>query len=69
MQLAMMYNSQHSLTLTKVFHICIQDNVKGAAFEYCDVLGQLLNLDIQMVKTKILHVPPGITKSKEDLGC
>jgi len=41
--------------------------VKGAALEYCDVLGQLLNLDIQMGKTKILHV--GITKSKEDLGC
>jgi len=43
--------------------------VKGAAFECCDVLGQLLNLDIQMGKTKILHVPLGITKSKEDLGC
>jgi hypothetical protein len=42
--------------------------VKGAAFEYCDVLGQLLNLDIWMGKTKILHVPWGITKNKEDLG-
>jgi hypothetical protein len=42
--------------------------VKGAAFEYCDALGQLLNLDIWMSKTKILHVPRGITNNKEDLG-
>jgi hypothetical protein len=42
--------------------------MKGAAFEFCDVLGQLLNLDIRMGKTKILHVPWGITKNKEDLG-
>jgi hypothetical protein len=43
--------------------------MKGAAFKFCDVLGQLLNLDIWMGKTKILHVPWNITKINEDLGC
>jgi hypothetical protein len=42
--------------------------VKGAAFECCNVLGQTLNLDIQMGKTKILQMPWGIVKDKEDLG-
>jgi hypothetical protein len=42
--------------------------VKGAAFEYCDVLQQIFNFDIQMGKTKILQIPWGITKNKEDLG-
>jgi len=41
--------------------------VKGAPFEYCDV-GRILKLDVQMSKTKILQVPWGITKNKEDLG-
>jgi len=42
--------------------------VKGAPFKYCDVVGQILNLDVQMGKTKILQMPWGITKDKEDLG-
>ena len=63
----MLYNFQHSVTLTNVF-ICIQDNVQSAAFEYCDILEQLLNLDIMMGKTKILQMPWGITKNKKDLG-
>jgi len=42
--------------------------VKGAPFEYCDDVGQILNLDVQMRKTKILQMLWGITKNKEDLG-
>jgi hypothetical protein len=42
--------------------------VKDAAFEQCDILGQIINFYIQMGKTKILQTPQGITKNKEDLG-